>query len=192
VRTSYIILVAAIILFAGAIYYFRGLLVAAVVNGQPISRMEVVKETEKQSGKQALETLVRNALIEQEAAKANVTVSNKEIDDQIKKVEKQLAGQGQKLDQVLAMQGMTRSELRNLIRLDQLVGKLVGKDIKITDKQVADYMEKNKETLPENQNQDDLKKTIKEQLRQQELNQKVQTWLQEIQKKAKINYFVQY
>src|SRR6185437_15716292 len=71
-RKSYIALIIIIILLGAAIYYFRGLFVAAVVNGQPISRLEVVQQAEKQSGKQTLDTLVRDALIEQEANKEGI------------------------------------------------------------------------------------------------------------------------
>jgi foldase protein PrsA len=191
-KKSYVLLVIIIVALAVFLYYYRGLFVAAVVNGQPISRLSVVHETEKQSGKQALTTLVRNALIEQEAKKQNVTVSDKEIDDEIKKVEASLSKQGQKIDQVLAMQGMSRQDLRKLIRLDKLVGKMVGKDIKISDKQVNDYIDKNKDQLPQNQSESQLKATVKDQLKQQELNQKVQSWLTTLQKNSKVNYFVQY
>ncbi|HSW48077.1 MAG TPA: SurA N-terminal domain-containing protein [Candidatus Saccharimonadales bacterium] len=192
IKKLYIGLIIVILLVGFLVFKYRGLFVAAVVNGQPISRMEVVKETEKQSGKQVINNLVRNTLIEQEAKKQNVTVTDKEIDDEIKKVESNLSKQGQKIDQVLAAQGLTREDLRKLIRLDKLVGKMVGKDIKITDKEVADYIDKNKESLPQDQSEDQLKTTVAAQLKQQALSAKVQTWLADLQNKAKIQYFVQY
>src|SRR5690349_14247110 len=71
VRKSYVLFIIAILALGALLYVGRGLFVAAVVNGQPISRISVIKETEKQSGKQALDTIVRNTLIEQEARKAN-------------------------------------------------------------------------------------------------------------------------
>lgn len=192
IKKSYIILVAVVIVLGALLYIFRSVFVAAVVNGQPISRLEVVQEAEKQSGKQVITTLIRNRLIEQEARKQNVTVSEKEVDDEIKKLEGNLQKQGQKLDQVLTMQGMSKEDLRKLIKLDKMVGKLVGKDIKITDQQVNEYIEANKESLPADQNENDLKNTVREQLKQQQLNEKVRTWLEDLQKKAKINRFVSY
>lgn len=191
-RRSYVLIALGIIALGVLLYLGRGLFVAAVVNGQPISRWTIIKEAEKQSGRQALDTTVRNTLIEQEARKANVTVSNQEIDDEIKKVESSLSKQGQKLDDVLAMQGMTREDLRRLIRLDKLVGKIVGRDVKVTDEEVNDYLTKNKELLPQNQSEDELKKTATEQIKQQKLNDKIRTWLESLQTKAKIMYFVQY
>ena len=192
VKKSYVLLVAGLVALAAFLYFFRGLFVAAVVNGQPVSRLAIVKEAEKQSGKQALDNLVRNTLIEQEAQKQKVTVSEKEIDAEVKKVEDSLSKQGQKLDQVLSMQGMTREDLRKLIRLDALVGKMVGKDIKVTDKEVDEYMEKNKELLPQNEDQAKLRESVREQIKQQKLNEQVRTWLSDLQNKAKVLYFVQY
>lgn len=192
VRKLYVGIVAAVLVLGAFLYVGRGLFVAAVVNGQPISRLSVVSESEKQSGKQALDTMVRNTLIEQEARKQNVTVSEKEIDDEIKKVEETLTKQGQKLDDVLAMQGMSRQDLRKLIKLDKLVTKIVGKDVKVTDAEVSEYLEKNKELLPQNQTEEQLKKTATEQVKQQKLNQEVRTWVESLQTKAKVMYFVQY
>jgi foldase protein PrsA len=192
IKRSYVILAVTVLVLAGLLWLTRSLFVAAVVNGQPISRLSVVREAEKQSGKQVLTTLVRNTLIEQEARKQNVSVTDKEIDDEIKKLESNLQKQGQKLDQVLEMQGMSRDDLRKLIRLDKMVGKMVGKDIKITDQQVEEYIKSNQESLPQGQNENELKASVKEQLRQQQLNEKVRVWLENLQKNANINPIVDY
>ncbi len=191
IRKQYLILIIGIILLGAALYYFRGLFVAAVVNGQPISRLSVVQQSEKQTGKQTLDTLVRDALIEQQAKKENITVSDKEVNDQINTLQTNLQKQGQNLSQVLATQGMSQSDLKNLIRLDQLVQKMVGKNIKVSDKEVNDYLTQNKASLP-NADEATLKKQAKAQLLQQKTNAAVQTWLANIQKQANIVYFVQY
>lgn len=192
IKKSYIILVVTILALAGLLYLTRSLFVAAVVNGQPISRLSVVEKAEKQAGKQVLAMQVRNKLIEQEARKQNVTVSEKEIDDEIKKLEENLKKQGRKLDQELTLQGLNQADLRTLIRLDKMVGKMVGKDIKITDQQVAQYIEQNKASFPEGQDENELKTSVKEQLKQQQLNEKVRVWLENLSKNAKINSFVDY
>lgn len=190
-KKSHAVLLIVILVVAALVYGLRSFIVAATVNGQPITRLAVVKDAEKQAGKQALDNLVRNTLIEQEAKKQKVTVTDKEIDDEIKKAEESLAKQGRKMDDVLALQGLTRQDLRKLIRLDKLVTKMVGKVV-VTDKDVNDYIDKNKDTLPVGQTDEQLRKTVKDQLTQQALSTKVQAWLAELQKKAKIQYFVQY
>lgn len=192
VHKSSLIIAAIIVLLGMLLYFGRGFVVAAVINGQPISRIAVLAETEKQSGRQVLTTLIRNALIEQEAKKQNVVPLEKEIDDQIRKIEKNLSKQGQKIDQVLALEGMTREDLRRIIRLDLLVSKMVGKDIKIIDKDITDYIEKNKDILPRDQSESQLRQTVRERLKQQQISQKAQEWLADLEKKAKIVKFVNY
>lgn len=192
VHKSTLIFAALIILLGILLYLGRGLIVAAVVNGQPISRVAVVQETEKASGKQVMASLIRNTLVEQEASKKNVTVSDKEINDQIKTIEDNLSKQGQKLDQMLTMEGMTKDDLRKIIRLDILVTKLVGKDIKISDKDINNYIASNKDVLPKGKSDKELKQFAKEQLQKAQLPQKAQAWFAELEKKAKIVKFVDY
>jgi len=191
-RRLYILLAVLIILIGILIFNFKSLFVAAMVNGQPITRLSVVSEAEKQSGKQALDVIVRNTLVEQEAQKEHVTVSDQEVNDEIKKLEANLANQGQKLDQVLALQGLTQDDLRKLIRVDKLVNKMVGSSVTVSSKDVDAYIEKNKDSLPQNQTDEQLRASVTSQLKKQALSAKVQAFLAKLQSKAKIQYFVQY
>ena len=81
-------LAALIILFIILLlYFFKGLFIAAIVNGEPITRLSVVKELEKQSGKATLDNLITKKLILQEAKKRNVQVTKADLDSEIKKIE---------------------------------------------------------------------------------------------------------
>ncbi len=187
------LIIAFVIILLGALLYLgRAYIVAVVVNGQPISRWELIQETEKASGKQVLTSLIRNTLVEQEAKKQNLTISEKQVNDQIKTIESNFSKQGQKIDQMLALQGMTRNDLRKLVRLDLIITKLIEKDIKITDKQVKEYIEKNKDIFPAGKSEDELKKIAKEQLKKEQLSQKAQAWFAELEAKAKIVKFIDY
>ena len=192
IHRSTVFIVIGIVLIALILYYGRGFFVAAVVNGQPVSRLSLVKEAERESGKKAMAMLVRNALVEQEASRQNVKVSDKELADQIKTIENNLSKQGQNLDTALKSEGMSRDDLYRIVRLDLLVGKLVGKEIKITDKDIADYIDKNKDFLPKDQKGDALKKIVRERIKQEQLSEKAQVWLVNLEKKASIFKFVNY
>lgn len=187
-----ILILLGIVIVAGVLYYFKGLFVVALVNGQPITRLAIVQELEKRGGKQMLSSLITQALIEQEAQKRNVTVSQKEVDEAVKKVEDSLKKQGQSLDQALAFQGLTKNDFINQTKLQKLVEKLLAKDIKITDKEVNDYIEKNKNNIPEGMKPEEATASARQQLQQQKLGAKAQSWIQDLQKKAKINYFVNF
>jgi len=101
-------------------------LVVATVNGQPISRLTLIREMEKSSGKQVLEGLIGRTLILQEAKKQNASISQEEIDQEMEKIEENLKSQGQDLNQLLSFQGIAKTELEEQIRIQKLVEKLVG------------------------------------------------------------------
>lgn len=189
-----IIFITIIIGAAFLLYMAKGIFIAATVNGQVISRLSVIKELESQGGKRILENIVTQKLIQQEAKKKNITISQADIDKEIASTESQLATQGQNLTDWLAFQGMTKDTLREQVRLQKIVEELLGKDITVTDNEIVNFTEKNKDVLAERVGSDSAKVTamVKEQLKRQKLNEKVQPWLQELQKNAKISYFVSY
>src|SRR5437868_6869199 len=80
-KKGYIFIVIAIILIFAALYFLRSYIVVATVNGQPISRIAFNGELEKEAGKQVMTTLIRKMLIQQEADKKHISVSQKEVND---------------------------------------------------------------------------------------------------------------
>ncbi len=191
VKRSYVAVVLGILILVTIVYLGRNLIVAAMVNGQPISRLSVVRELESQGGKQALDSLITKQLILQEARKKNVAVSSSDVDAEMKKISDNLAQQGQKLDQVLSLQGMTRDQLVEQIKLQKMLEKMVGK-IEVTEKEVDDYITNNQESLPTDQDEASIAANVKTSLTQQKLNEKAQSMLEALRKNANINYFVQY
>ncbi|MDO8621466.1 MAG: SurA N-terminal domain-containing protein [Candidatus Levybacteria bacterium] len=191
-KTPRVFITLIVILVAGLLFYFRGLFVAAVVNGEPITRLSLISQMEKKDGKQMLSTLVTQTLISQEAKKSKIDVSQQEIDADIKKIEAGLTSQGQTLDQAMLAQGITREDLSKDIRIQKLVEKMFAKDVKVADSEVTDYIDKNQSSIPTNLTSDDVKKQVRQQLEQQKLSTVFQAWLDSAQKNAKINYFVNY
>ncbi len=180
-----------VVVLAVVVFLCRGLFIAATVNGEPISRLSVVQQLEKQSGKQALDNLVVESLVAQEANKRHITVSQKDIDAQIATIESQLKGQGVTLDAALSARGLTRADLVDQLRLQAYLNKMVG-GAAVSDADVQSYIDKNKDTLPTDVSDDQLKAQVKQQLEQQAVQGKTQTFVADLQKKAKINYFVNY
>ena len=191
-QTTRIFVGLVVILIIILAYYFRGTFIAAIVNGQPITRFELTNTLDQQFGKQTLNSLITKTLILQEAKKENVTVSDSEVNNQIKAIQASLSKNGQNLLQVLALQGMTKQDLIENIRIQKLIDKMIGKNITVTDKEVNDYIKKNKASIPANEKPSDVKTKVKQQLTQQKLSGKYQTWIANLQKNAKINYFVSF
>jgi len=114
-KIAYIIF--AVILIGAVVYALKGFVIAAMVNGEPVSRLTVISELEKQSGKAALDAIITRKLIVQEAQKKNIVVSQKDIDAEVKKIESQFAGQGQKLDDLLVAQGLSKTKFLDEVRI---------------------------------------------------------------------------
>lgn len=187
---NFVLGLAAIVILS-LLYLFKGLFVAAVVNGQPISRISIVRELEKRGGAESLDSLINQVLIFQEANKQNVTVTDEEIDSVIGEIEASLEGQND-LDQVLLLRGMTRDELVNQIKMQKLVEKMLAERVSVTDSEVKEYIETNSDTLPENATDQEINELVKNQLKQQKLSSEIELWLVELKQQAKINYFVEY
>ncbi len=183
-----IVAVAALAVLA---YFNKGLLIAAMVNGSPISRLEIIKKLEKASGKNVLDSLITRKLIFGEANANKIVVSEDEINAEIKKYEDQIAAQGGTLDEALAAQGMSRDDLKKEVILQLDVEKLLADKISVTDAEVAQYIKDNKVTVPKGQ-EAATNEQIKSDLKNQKLNTEAPTLINDLKAKAKIQYFVNY
>jgi len=176
---------------AGLLYLSRGLIFAAMVNGSPITRLEVVKELEKSSGQQVLDNLVTKEIILQEMRKNNIVITDEDINSEIETIKKSIESQGTTLEQVLSEQGQTMDSLRENIKVQLGVEELFANDIAISDDEVSSYFEENKDYF-----QDQELEAVEGQLREQLFNQKLSTkyreWLTEKKANSKVQYFVSY
>lgn len=181
-----------VVIAVGFISYNRGFFVLATVNGQPIDRLTFIRETERLAGKRTMETLILKALIDQEAKKKNVSVTQKEIDEKLKQIEKQYKDQGQDLAAVLGSQGLEKRDIYDFVKQDLLMEKLVKKDVKVTDKEVGDYIAKNASSLPQDKTQEEIKKEVLGMLTSSKVDEKKQALIAELQKNAKIVNYTRY
>lgn len=174
------------------LYLGRGLFVAATVNGQPVSRMSVVSELEKQSGQVVLDNLVTRILVMQEATKNNINVTEEDINKEIEKISGQFKEQGQDLNELLQAQGLSQEKFREEVKIQLIVTKLLGDEAKVSDEEFEEFMTQNPGLIQEDENQEEARETLKTQLEQQKLAQKYQEWMMKVKQDASINYFVDY
>lgn len=185
-----LIIVLFFILILSLVYFSKRFLIAATVNGKSINRLAVIKKLEKQGGKKILETMITEALIRQEAEKRKITVSQKDIDAEMKKIEANVASQGSTLDQALQNQGMTKNDLTKEIKTQLMLNNLAGDNIKISDKEIDDFISANKNQ--QGFDQEIPREQAASQLKQQKSQQNIQNFLSDLKAKAKITYFVKY
>lgn len=101
--------------------------------------------------KQVLDSLINDILIEQEAARLKVTVSETEIDSQVDELKKKNNLTEQQLKNELLKEGLTLKQFRDRIRSDnvkkRLLGFMVHRKALVTEDEIRDYYEHNKDTL---------------------------------------------
>ena len=184
-----LLLLLIVLVVLGVAYHYKGLFVAATVNGSPISRLAVISELEKQSGSQALDALVAKKLIMMEATKRKIVVTQADIDQEIRTISDQASKQGGTLAEALAQQGMTEADLREQIMYQKELEKILGDQVVVTDDDVNQYVATNKATAPKGTSDDDFKAQIKDQLKGQKFNTAAGKWMSDAKAKATINYF---
>ncbi len=181
-----------VLVIAILLYIFRGLFIVAIVNGQIITRWSIDQQLEKQFGKKTLETVLTKKLILQEMQKNNITVTDAEVNAEIKKIEDTLKKQQRTLTEALAEQGLSRADLMDQLKIQKMIEKYFDKDSQVSDKEIDTYIEQNKDSLPQTEDQNAIRDSVRTQLKQQKLSGKFQTWLASLQSKAKIQYFVNF
>lgn len=194
-KKSKLLLVAlgtAVLVVALALLFSNGFLVAATVNGSPISRLALIQELEKQGGKQALEAMVDKKLIETELAKNGITIETSAVDTKIKEIEAQVATQGGTLEDALASQGMTMEQLRTQLETQLKLEKLLATKVQVSPEEVDVYITENKITPPKDVSLDEVKAQVGEQLKQEKFQTEAQKWVAAITEKANIKYYITY
>ena len=186
------ILTLVVMLILVLLFFSKKIFLAASVNGKSISRLTILKKLEKQGGKKILEAMITQALIRQEAEKRKIIVSQKDIDSEMKKIEANVSSQGTTLDQALQNQGMTKNDLTEEVKVQLMLQKMAGGDIKISNKEVDEFISASKSQQGFGQEKEISREQAAAQLKQQKLQQKVQGFLAELKAKAKIIYFVKY
>lgn len=186
---KYLIFVAALLLLVVFVYFFRGLFLVALVNNKPITRLSLIKQLEKESGQATLENIVIKELIMQEANIKGVLISQEDIQREIDSITEVVEAQGTTLDVALSMQGQTIEDLRENIRIQKTAEEILKNEIQVSDQEVLEYFEKNKE-LYEDREFVDLEVEIKEQLSQQKLQVKFSELLENLKSKSNIRYFL--
>jgi hypothetical protein len=169
----------------------RGLFVAATVNGEAITRMQVIKELEQQGGRQMLDSLISRTLIDQEARKNGIVASREDIQAEMAGLEATFQDQGSSLDDALAAQGMTREDLAEQLRFQVILQKLLAGRVEVSDAELDEYIEENRENLPEEIDAE-FREQLRESLVQQNLGRESQLLLTMLRDQADINYFIEY
>ncbi len=174
------------------LFFAKGFFIAATVNGSPISRWSVIKELEKQGGKQAIEAIIDQKIIKSELDKQKITVTKEEVDGEIKKIEEQVAAQGGTLDMALEQQGMTREKLVEQITVQKKLEKLLADKVVVTDADIEAYITASEAKPAAGIKMEDFKQQLSTQLKQQKFQTEAQQWVVNLVASSTIKYYGNY
>ncbi|PIQ69576.1 MAG: hypothetical protein COY22_00740 [Candidatus Tagabacteria bacterium CG_4_10_14_0_2_um_filter_40_13] len=191
ISTKTAIIIAVIIILAALVYYYKGLFIAATINGSPITRLAVIKELEKASGKQALDSLITKKLINNEAIKKGISITSEEVDAEIKTIEDQIKAQGQTLEQALATKNMKLEDLKQQILTRKTLEKILADKLQVTEDEITKFITDNNVAIPQGQ-EEAYRTQIIAQLKQQKLNTEAETLITSLRSGATIKYFTNY
>ncbi len=121
--------------------------VVARVNGEAITKEELYQAMVRAVGQQTLQRLITERLVAQEAARAGVSVADAELDARVAELQADFGG-AEAFQQVLAAYGMTLADVRQELRLNLLVERLVG-EVSVSEEEVAAYYEANRDRYPD-------------------------------------------
>lgn len=127
---------------------------ALKVNGQTVSQDQYYQRcsdfTQGQLappvGLIVMDQAIKEQLMSQEARRLNLAPTDAEVNAELDNIRKQMATSGQSLDQRLKQVGLPLDTIKNQIRLDVLQRKLITQGVTVTDKDVEQYYNQNKQS----------------------------------------------
>lgn len=183
------IIIFAVIILAVA-FFGKKYFIVATVNGSPISRRSFVAELERQGGKQTLDGMITEKLIENSiSSEKDLFISDEVIDKEIKKVEEQLVSQGKTLKDVLEVEGLTEKKLRERITIQKKLEKLLESKTVVSDLEIDAYIKDNNITTPEGMTKEELRAEVQTAIKDQKLSQEIQGFVSELKNSATIKYY---
>lgn len=187
-NTKVLYLIVGLLALSALLLANKGMLVAAVVDGRPVWSWELNSVLVDRYGKQTLEGMISEKLIESEARKLGVVMTPAEVAAREEEIVKGLGG-GMNLEEILKIQGLTKSEFDRQITLQLTVQKLLGKDLTITDTDVDNFIATNRATLVATE-EAALKTEARQAILDAHIGEKLQPWFNELKEKAKILRFL--
>lgn len=179
-----IILIAGLLLLAA---YKKSWFIAATVNGQPITNLELQMKLNQQFRNQTLNQMINEKIILNEAAKNAALPKDAEITGKISQIEKSVGG-SDALNTLLTQQGQTIVSLKDQLRLQLSIEKLYANEATVSADEVDKFLQSNKDSLRATDSASQIKEAG-DTLKQQKLSQIFSKKFQELRQKANIKIF---
>lgn len=140
--------------FLAAILAGCGQRMALTVNGQTVSQDQFYQRCSDFSQGQlappvgliVMDQSIKELLMSQEAKRLNLEPTEAEVNAQLDNIRKQMSASGQTLEQRLKQYGLPLAAIKDQIRLGLMQQKLITQGVTVTDKDVEQYYNQNKQS----------------------------------------------
>ncbi len=189
-RPTWVYVFFAILVFGliGLLIVNRGMFIAAVVNGKPIFKWNLNSVLVSRYGQQTLDGMITEKIIAEEAQKSNISVTQEEINQRGEDI-LQSFGSTLSVDEFLQLQGLSRSEFDNQLKLQLTVQKILTKDLQISDQDIEMYIASNSAMLIATEPAK-LREEARNAIIDTHVSEEFQTWIQELRDKASVQTFL--
>ena len=167
----------------------------AVVDGSRITTKEYHKRLENSYGQTIAEQLIEEKLIEMEASKQGVEVTEEEIEEQLQEVIDNIGGE-EAYETALIQNNITEEDLKYQIKLDQLAVSVLKPTLEYTEDDVKAFFEQYSSVLYPNETSaleegekldyEEFKEGVEEIFIRQEVDNSRSTWLERLRGEYKI------
>lgn len=112
--------------------------VVGIVNGEKITKTQLMDTMMDWRGAISLDEMIQMKLIDQEAKKAGIVVKQDEINQRVLEVKQSMPAGTDYID-ALKSRGLSPSRLASILKMQLEAEKIVGKTIKVTPQELAQY-----------------------------------------------------
>lgn len=147
---TYLFLVVIVISAVALVFYFKGGSddTVAKVNDVKITKDEFYDTLVSYYGAQTLDSMIADKIVNMEAEKQKIAVTDDEIQAELDKMAESYGGK-ETFEQQLALSGMTVDNMKSEIKSYLETVKLLEPRIKITDEEISTYFDQNKDDFNE-------------------------------------------
>jgi foldase protein PrsA len=118
----------------------------ASVNGTNITKEQLYDKLIEAGGENTLQAMITTELVDQEAKKANITVTDEDINTELEDLKAQFGGEAA-FNAALAQSSMTVDDLKLQMPLQVKLRKILEPQVTITDAEIKDFYDQNKATF---------------------------------------------
>lgn len=143
---SFLGIIAAGAIIAGVVYQVNRVDAVASVDGDKITKDQLYEVLMSQGGTDVLDSMIEQKVINKEAEKKSVTISEKELDKELDALITSYGGEDT-FNQALEANGIKESEVKKDLETNLKAKKLVEDTINISEDEMKSYFDENKDSF---------------------------------------------